>query len=104
MKITAIEPTPSPNTMKVILTEALAGGKSNNYKKDQKDEAPEMIKRILSIEGVKRGLSCCRFLSGLSEMQSLTGRVFYNRLEKPLDKKQKVFRKDRSQAMTHLVK
>lgn len=36
MKITAIEPTPSPNTMKVILTEALAGGKSNNYKKDQK--------------------------------------------------------------------
>ncbi|AKU32688.1 MULTISPECIES: conserved virulence factor C family protein [Bacillus] len=63
MKITAIEPTPSPNTMKVILTEALAGGKSNNYKKDQKDEAPEMIKRILTIEGVKGVYHVADFLA-----------------------------------------
>ena len=33
MKIKSIEPTPSPNTMKVILTEELPGGKSNNYKR-----------------------------------------------------------------------
>ncbi|MFS0656738.1 conserved virulence factor C family protein [Bacillus sp. 179-C3.3 HS] len=63
MKITAIEPTPSPNTMKVILTEALAGGKSNNYKIDQKDEAPEMIRRILNIEGVKGVYHVADFLA-----------------------------------------
>ncbi|WP_353855479.1 conserved virulence factor C family protein [Bacillus sp. Bos-x628] len=63
MKISAIEPTPSPNTMKVILTEALAGGKSNNYKKDQKDGAPEMIKRILDIEGVKGVYHVADFLA-----------------------------------------
>ncbi|MDM5298457.1 conserved virulence factor C family protein [Bacillus pumilus] len=63
MKITAIEPTPSPNTMKVILTEALAEGKSNNYKKDQKEEAPEMIRRILNIEGVKGVYHVADFLA-----------------------------------------
>lgn len=41
MKIKSIEPTPSPNTMKVILTEELPAGKSNNYKPDQADDAPE---------------------------------------------------------------
>lgn len=33
MKIIAIEPTPSPNTMKIILDEELPMGKRNNYKK-----------------------------------------------------------------------
>ncbi|MFE7151010.1 hypothetical protein, partial [Heyndrickxia sporothermodurans] len=32
MKIISIEPTPSPNTMKVILDVELPAGKSNNYK------------------------------------------------------------------------
>lgn len=53
MKITKIEPTPSPNTMKVILDEELPAGKSNNYKKEQADEAPPQLKEILEIEGVK---------------------------------------------------
>ena len=34
MNIISIEPTPSPNTMKINLTEELPAGKSNNYKKD----------------------------------------------------------------------
>ena len=34
MKIKTIEPTPSPNTMKIVLNEELAQGKSYNYKKD----------------------------------------------------------------------
>ena len=40
MKIKTIEPTPSPNTMKIVLTEELAQGKSFNYKKDHVEPAP----------------------------------------------------------------
>ncbi len=53
MKILKIEPTPSPNTMKVILDEELAAGKSTNYKPDTAEGAPEAIQSILQIEGVK---------------------------------------------------
>ncbi len=52
LKIKAIEPTPSPNTMKVILDEELPSGTRNNYRKENMDDAPEEIKKILSIEGV----------------------------------------------------
>ncbi|WP_227395330.1 conserved virulence factor C family protein [Jeotgalibacillus aurantiacus] len=53
MKILSIEPTPSPNTMKVIVDEALQGGKSNNYKKEDAADAPLKIKSLLEIDGVK---------------------------------------------------
>ncbi|MBS4209830.1 conserved virulence factor C family protein [Bacillus sp. FJAT-50079] len=52
MKIISIEPTPSPNTMKINLDEELPAGKSNNYKKDQSEGAPLIIQNILAIEGV----------------------------------------------------
>jgi len=63
MKIKAIEPTPSPNTMKIILNEDLPMGKSHNYKKDSKDKAPEMIQQILEIEGVKGVYHVADFLA-----------------------------------------
>ncbi|MGE6260305.1 conserved virulence factor C family protein [Heyndrickxia sporothermodurans] len=53
MKILTIEPTPSPNTMKVILDKELPSGKSNNYKKEEAGGAPPFIKALLEIEGVK---------------------------------------------------
>ncbi|WP_100331350.1 conserved virulence factor C family protein [Bacillus xiapuensis] len=53
MKIIKIEPTPSPNTMKILLDEELPAGTSNNYKADQANEAAEPLKSILKIEGVK---------------------------------------------------
>ncbi|OES44536.1 conserved virulence factor C family protein [Domibacillus iocasae] len=53
MKILKIEPTPSPNTMKVILDEELAAGKSTNYKPDNAEGAPDIIQAILKIDGVK---------------------------------------------------
>ncbi|MET3696035.1 HEAT repeat protein [Bacillus oleivorans] len=53
MNIQSIEPTPSPNTMKIILDQELPPGKSTNYKKEQIEEAPSFIKEILNIEGVK---------------------------------------------------
>ena len=63
MKIKSIEPTPSPNTMKINLTEELLAGKSNNYKKDQADQAPQLIKRFIYDRGSERGISCCGLLS-----------------------------------------
>ncbi|MBS4194433.1 conserved virulence factor C family protein [Lederbergia citri] len=63
MKIVTIEPTPSPNTMKIVLDEALAAGKNNNYKKDQAEGAPPAIKKILNIEGVNGVYQVADFLA-----------------------------------------
>ncbi|MBM4762047.1 conserved virulence factor C family protein [Bacillus sp. B15-48] len=63
MKITSIEPTPSPNTMKINLAEELPMGKSHNYKKDSLAGAPEVIQKILSIEGVKGVYHVADFLA-----------------------------------------
>lgn len=63
LKIKAIEPTPSPNTMKVILDEELPMGKSNNYKKDKSEGAPKVILDILQIEGVKGVYHVADFLA-----------------------------------------
>ncbi|MEW5567806.1 conserved virulence factor C family protein [Rossellomorea marisflavi] len=63
MRILSIEPTPSPNTMKVLLDEELKAGRSNNYKKDQADGAPPVIKTILSIEGIKGVYHVADFLA-----------------------------------------
>lgn len=53
MRIKSIEPTPSPNTMKVSLDFELPAGARNNYTKDNKEEAPEVIQKLFTIEGVK---------------------------------------------------
>lgn len=63
MKIKTIEPTPSPNTMKIILNEELPAGSSNNYKKEQAESAPTIIKDILLIEGVKGVYHVADFLA-----------------------------------------
>ncbi|WP_042352118.1 conserved virulence factor C family protein [Bacillus massiliigorillae] len=63
MKIKSIEPTPSPNTMKINLTEELPAGQSNNYKKDQAEQAPSLIQDILNIEGIKGVYHVADFLA-----------------------------------------
>ena len=63
MKITSIEPTPSPNTMKINLDQELPGGKSNNYKKENREEAPKLIQDIMSIEGIKGVYHVADFLA-----------------------------------------
>ncbi|WP_144461087.1 conserved virulence factor C family protein [Siminovitchia fortis] len=63
MKIKTIEPTPSPNTMKVILSEELEAGVSNNYKKEHMESAPPYIKQILEIDGVKGVYHVADFLA-----------------------------------------
>ncbi|MBM7647917.1 hypothetical protein JOC78_000857 [Bacillus ectoiniformans] len=63
MQILKIEPTPSPNTMKVILNEELPAGKSTNYKPGQTEGAPEQIQSILQIDGVKGVYHVADFLA-----------------------------------------
>lgn len=63
MKIVSIEPTPSPNTMKVNLDQALPGGESNNYTEKNEASAPDQIRQLLSIEGVKGVYHVADFLA-----------------------------------------
>src|SRR5699024_8935983 len=63
MKIISIEPTPSPNTMKVNVDQELPAGKRNNYTKENIDEAPTYIRSILAIEGVKGVFHVMDFLA-----------------------------------------
>jgi hypothetical protein len=53
MKILTIEPTPSPNTMKIVLNETLPNGETRNYKKEQLNDVPTYAKQLLSLDGVK---------------------------------------------------
>lgn len=52
MKILRVEPTPSPNSMKLTLTVRLNPGVRLNYEKGQEDKAPLYIRRLLAIPGV----------------------------------------------------
>ncbi|MDP4083527.1 MAG: conserved virulence factor C family protein [Bacillota bacterium] len=63
MKIKSIEPTPSPNTMKVILDQELPMGKSHNYKKKAPAETPKIIQDILQIEGINGVYHVADFLA-----------------------------------------
>ncbi|WP_040228558.1 conserved virulence factor C family protein [Bhargavaea cecembensis] len=53
MKIKLIEPTPSPNSMKIVLDQELPFGKAYNYKKEELDGAPDFIRQLFEIEGIK---------------------------------------------------
>lgn len=53
MKIVTVEPTPSPNSMKIIVDTALPAGTSYNYKKADAENAPHPLSELLSINGVR---------------------------------------------------
>src|SRR5690625_1372557 len=53
MKIVSIEPTPSPNTMKINLSKSLEQGARNSYNENNIDDAPPHIKAIFEIEGIR---------------------------------------------------
>lgn len=63
MKIVTIEPTPSPNSMKIIVDSELPFGISHNYKDGDQETAPKEIAAILSIEGVKGVYHVADFLA-----------------------------------------
>lgn len=53
MKLISIEPTPSPNSMKLNVDESLPRGIRQSYTKKEIDSAPEPLKALLAIEGVR---------------------------------------------------
>lgn len=63
MKIRSIEPTPSPNAMKLNLDEKLPEGKDYRFTKQEKDRAPSYLRQLLSIEGVKSVFQVLDFIS-----------------------------------------
>ncbi|WML53816.1 conserved virulence factor C family protein [Neobacillus sp. PS3-12] len=63
MNIKSIEPTPSPNTMKINLDEELPMGASHNYKLETSEGAPAVIRSILQIEGIKGVYHVADFLA-----------------------------------------
>ncbi|NHM74728.1 virulence factor [Staphylococcus sp. 11007852] len=52
MEIVKVEPTPSPNTMKIILSQKRADNQSNTYTEIKKEQ-PEFINALLAIQDVK---------------------------------------------------
>ncbi|WP_028593358.1 virulence factor [Paenibacillus assamensis] len=53
MKLIRIEPTPSPNSMKLDLDERLEEGVRRTYTPEHKQNAPRLIQQLLEIDGVK---------------------------------------------------
>ncbi|MCP8615431.1 conserved virulence factor C family protein [Salirhabdus salicampi] len=54
MQIVTIEPTPSPNSMKIVLSTPLPEGERHNYKHGETyANAPKYIQKIIAIDGVK---------------------------------------------------
>lgn len=54
LKIISMEPTPSPYSMKINVNETLPDGQTENYKStDNLESAPDYIKKLFAINGVK---------------------------------------------------
>ncbi|MGO4345219.1 virulence factor [Paenibacillus sp. MCAF9] len=53
MKLISIEPTPSPNSMKLNVDEMLPRGRRLTYKASEASDAPELLQQLLQINGVK---------------------------------------------------
>ncbi|NQX70003.1 virulence factor [Paenibacillus alba] len=52
MKIISIEPTPSPNSMKLNMDESLPAGIRKTYTKTNHADAPDSIRQLLEVQGV----------------------------------------------------
>ncbi|MDF2936769.1 MAG: virulence factor [Paenibacillaceae bacterium] len=63
MKIVKIEPTPSPNSMKLTLDTRLNPGVRLEVQRGRDDLAPAYIRKLLSIEGVKEVFQTADFLA-----------------------------------------
>lgn len=61
MKLLSIEPTPSPNAMKLNVDERVERGRT--YTKDNLQSAPPLIRKLLDIAGVKSVFRTADFLS-----------------------------------------
>lgn len=63
MNLITIEPTPSPNSMKLHLDETLPAGIRRTYSEDNRRSAPPIIASLLDIEGVKSVFHTADFIA-----------------------------------------
>lgn len=63
MKLVSIEPTPSPNSMKINVDVSLPNNISYNLKKEDCENAPDYLKQILEIDGVKGVYQVTNFIA-----------------------------------------
>ncbi len=63
MKIVSIEPTPSPNSMKLNMNESLAPGVRVTYTHDYQGQMTEEIRKLLEITGVKSIFHAADFIA-----------------------------------------
>jgi hypothetical protein len=63
VKLVSIEPTPSPNTMKLNVDETLPHGVQREYTPDKMESVPPLIRRILAIDGVRSIFHTADFLA-----------------------------------------
>ncbi|WP_172257293.1 virulence factor [Saccharibacillus deserti] len=92
MEIKLIEPTPSPNTMKLHLNETLEAGIRKTYTLDNERSAPPIIARLLHIEGVKSVFHTADFMAidrkpgaDWPAILSSVQEVFGSRSDQPVD-------------------
>ncbi|MBH8606687.1 conserved virulence factor C family protein [Thermoactinomyces sp. CICC 10521] len=63
MKIVSVEPTPSPNVMKLNLDESLEPGKSYNVSREKQEGAPDYLRKLVAIDGVTGVFQVLDFIS-----------------------------------------
>ncbi|MDG0790817.1 virulence factor [Cohnella ginsengisoli] len=63
MKLLSIEPTPSPNSMKLNVDEKLPAGERHTYTMDKKDQLPPFVAKLLDIPGVKSAFRTADFFA-----------------------------------------
>ncbi|WCK56790.1 conserved virulence factor C family protein [Aneurinibacillus sp. Ricciae_BoGa-3] len=63
MKIKSIEPTPSPNVMKLNMDEALPEGVARNFTREKQENAPDYIQQLLAVNGVQGVFQVGDFIS-----------------------------------------
>lgn len=63
MKLLSIEPTPSPNSMKLNLSESLPRGRRLSYTIKEREHVAEPYKSLLSIQGVKSVFHTADFIA-----------------------------------------
>jgi len=63
MKLLSIEPTPSPNSMKLNVDVMLPRGKRVTYTVNEADSAPEQLKQLLLINGVRSVFQTADFIA-----------------------------------------
>ncbi|CAI6035794.1 conserved virulence factor C family protein [Cohnella sp. JJ-181] len=63
MKLLSIEPTPSPNSMKLNVDESLPAGERHTYTMDKKDQLPPFVAKLLEIPGVKSAFRAADFFA-----------------------------------------